>query len=100
MAEVSLVVFFYHLCDASVRQNVSSMNETIKHFCCLFNKVVLVRVIVQIIIWLQVQNHIESLSVVWNLLIESSEIKFVLNIVFVNFAEELIPSQTTEPRNP
>lgn len=61
MAEVSLVVFFYHLCDASVRQNVSSMNETIKHFCCLFNKVVLVRVIVQIIIWLQVQNHIESL---------------------------------------
>ena len=40
------------------------------------------------------------LSVMWNLLVKPGEVEFILDVVLVDFAKELVASQTTEPRNP
>lgn len=40
----------YHLCNASVGEDVSSVYEPVKHLCCLFYQVTLVGVIFQLLI--------------------------------------------------
>lgn len=41
----------YHLCNASVGEDVSSVYEPVKHLCCLFYQVTLVGVVFQLLIW-------------------------------------------------
>ena len=115
MAKVPSLVFLNHLGNASVCQNVSaegpcktgrelryqpSVNKTVQHFRCLLYQVRLVGVVLQLIIRLQVQDHVQRLPVVGHLLVQPRQIKLVLNVVLVNLAEELIPSQATKPRYP
>ena len=117
VAKISSLIFFNHLCNASVGQNVSGKEildvnthhhgrmlprvyQAVQHLCCLFYQVRLVRIIFKLIIRLQVQNHVQSLSVVRDLLIEPSQVELVLNVVLVNLAEELISTEPAEPRDP
>lgn len=118
VAKISSLIFFNHLCNASVGQNVSGKTildvnthhhrmqmlprvyQAIQHLCCLFYQVRLVRIIFKLIIRLQVQNHVQSLSVVRDLLIQPSQVELVLNVVLVNLAEELISTEPAEPRDP
>lgn len=80
--------------------NQPSVNKTVQHFRCLLYQVRLVGVVLQLIIRLQVQDHVQRLPVVGHLLVQPRQIKLVLNVVLVNLAEELIPSQATKPRYP
>lgn len=41
-----------------------------------------------------------SLTIVRNLLIEAGKVKFILDIIFVNLAKELIAPQSDKPRYP
>lgn len=72
--------------------------------------------------WFQIKQHVQSLSVIGNLFIQTGQIKLVLNVVLVhltndqypinsqtmeneypedtNLTEELVASQATEPGNP
>lgn len=56
--EISLLVLLKHLCDASVREYVTGMDEAIQHLSCLLNQVTLVWVILQLLIWLKIQDHV------------------------------------------
>ena len=76
------------------------VNKTIQHLSGLLYEVWLVWVVRQLVVRLQVEDHIQRLPVVGDLLIEASQVELVLNVVLVHFAEELISSQTTEPRYP
>lgn len=38
--------------------------------------------------WFKVQDHVQSLAVVWNLLIEPSQVEFVLDVVFIHLSLE------------
>lgn len=100
VSEVALVVLFHHLCNSSICQNISRVNEPVEHLRRLLNQIVLVRVVIQVVIRLQIQNHIQRLSVMWNLLVKPGEVEFILDVVLVDLAKELVASQTTEPRNP
>ena len=116
MTEVSSLVLLNHLGNASVCQNVSattqfilsivlerdspSVNKTIEHLSRLLYQVRLVGVIFQFVIRLQVEDHVQRLPIVRNLLVEAGQVELVLNVVLVHLAEELISSQTTEPRYP
>ena len=77
-----------------------SVNKTIEHLSRLLYQVRLVGVIFQFVIRLQVEDHIQRLTVVGDLFVEAGQVEFVLNIVLVHLAEEFISSQTTEPRYP
>ena len=61
-----------------VGENVSGVNETVEHFRCLLNEVALVGVVLEIIVRLEVEDHVEGLPVVWNLLVQSSQVELVL----------------------
>jgi len=100
VTKVPSLVLLNHLGNASVCQNVSSVNKTIEHLSRLFYQVRLVGVIFQFVIRLQVEDHVQRLPVVRNLLVEAGQVELVLNVVLVHLAEELISSQTTEPRYP
>ena len=76
------------------------MNKTIQHLSRLLYQVRLVGVVLQLVIRLQVKDHVQRLPVVGDLLVQSSQVKLVLNVVLVNLAEELISSQATKPRYP
>ena len=76
------------------------MNKTIQHLSRLLYQVGLVGVVLQLVIGLQVEDHVQRLPVVRDLLVQSGQVKLVLNVVLVNLAEELIPSQATKPRYP
>ena len=81
-------------------QHQPSVNKTVEHLSRLLYEVRLVGVILQLVIRLQVQDHVQRLPVVRDLLVQSSQVKLVLNVVLVNLAEELISSQATKPRYP
>ena len=74
--------------------------QAIQHLCCLLYQVRLVGVIFKLIIRLQVQDHVQGLPVVGDLLIQPSQVELVLNVVLIHLAEELVPTQPTEPRDP
>ena len=74
--------------------------QAIQHLCCLFYKIRLVWVVFKLVIRLQVQNHVQSLSIVRDLFIQASKVELVLNVVLVHLAEELVSTQTAEPRDP
>ena len=61
-----------------VGENVSGVNETVEHFRCLLNEVALVGVVLEVIVRLEVEDHVEGLPVVWNLLVQSSQVELVL----------------------
>jgi len=100
VAKISSLVLFNHLCNASVCQNVSRVYQAIQHLCCLLYQVRLVGVIFKLVIRLQVQDHVQGLPVVGDLLIQPSQVELVLNVVLIHLAEELVPTQPTEPRDP
>ena len=77
-----------------------SVYQSVQHLSSLLNQVWLIGIILQLIIRLQVEDHVQRLSVVGNLLIETSQVELVLDVVLVHLAEELIAAQTTEPRDP
>ena len=83
-----------------MRETQPSVNKTIQHLSRLLYQVGLVGVVLQLVIRLQVKDHVQRLPVVGDLLVQSSQVELVLNVVLVNLAEELISSQTTEPRYP
>ena len=49
---------------------------------------------------LEVEDHVERLPVVRHLLVQSRQVKLVLNVILVHLAEKLISAQSAEPRNP
>merc|ERR1719319_908136 len=100
VAEVPRLVLLDHLRDPPVRQDVSSVYEAVEHLGGLLDEVGLVGVILQLVVGLQVQDHVQRLSVVRHLLVQPRQVKLVLNIILVHFAEELIPAETAEPRDP
>ena len=61
-----------------VGENVSGVNETVEHFRCLLNEVALVGIVLEVIVRLQVQDHVQGLAVVGDLLVQSRQIKLVL----------------------
>lgn len=50
--------------------------------------------------WLQIQNHVQSLSKVRNLFGETRQIEAILDVVLINFTEVIIAAEATEPSNP
>ena len=86
--------------DTCVDWKLPSVYQSVQHLSSLLNQVWLIGIILQLIIRLQVEDHVQRLSVVGNLLIETSQVKLVLDVVLVHLAEELIAAQTTEPRDP
>ena len=76
------------------------VNKTIQHLSRLLYEVWLVGIVLQLVIRLQVQDHVQRLPVVGDLLVQSSQVELVLNVVLVNLTEELISSQAAEPRYP
>ena len=54
------------------------MYESVKHFSCLLDEVALVGIVLEIIVRLEVEDHVEGLPVVWNLLVQSSQVELVL----------------------
>ena len=68
--------------EASVGEDVSGMDESIEHLRCLLHQVTLI--VLQFIVWLQVEDGVQGLAVVGHLLIQTSQVKLVLNVVFVN----------------
>jgi len=100
VTKVASLVLLNHLSDPSVCQNVSCMDEPVEHLSCLLDEVGLVGVVLQLIVGLQVKDHVESLPVVRHLLVQPSKVELVLNVIFIHLAEELIPAETAEPRYP
>lgn len=43
----------YHLCNASVCQDVACMDEAVKHLSCLLDKITLVGIVLQFLICTQ-----------------------------------------------
>ena len=43
VSEVASLVFFDHLRDAAIGQNVTRVNQTVEHLCRLLDQVALVR---------------------------------------------------------
>ena len=50
----------------------------------LFNEVGLVGIVFELVVWLQVEDHIERLSIMRNLLIQASQVEFVLDVVLID----------------
>jgi len=71
IAEVTALVLFEHLGNASVGENVAGMNEPIKHFSGLLDQIVLIGVLVDVIVRLEIEDHVQRLALVWDLLIET-----------------------------
>jgi len=100
VAKVASLVLLNHLGDAPVCQNVSCVDQPIEHLSCLLDQVRLVGVVLQLIVRLQVEDHVERLPVVRHLLVQPSKVELVLNVIFIHLAEELISAETAEPRDP
>ena len=47
-----------------------------------------------------VQNQIKGIVVVRNLMAETTQVKIILDVIIINLAEELVPTQVAEPRYP
>jgi len=72
VTKVPCLILLNHLCNAPIGQNVSGVNESIQHLRCLLYQVGLVRIILELVIRLQVEDHVECLSVVRDLLVQPS----------------------------
>ena len=77
-----------------------SVYETIEHLGRLLYEVGLVGVVLQLVVWLEVQDHVQRLSVMRDLLVQPRQVELVLDVILVNLAEELIAPEPTEPRDP
>ena len=77
-----------------------SVYETIEHLGRLLYEVGLVGIVLQLVIRLEVEDHVQRLSVVRDLLVQTSQVELVLDVILVNLAEELIAPEPTEPRDP
>ena len=82
------------------KQFSPSVYQPVQHLGRLLDQVGLVGVILELVVRLQVEDHVQSLSVVGHLLVQPSQVEFVLDVVLVHLAEELVASQTAEPRDP
>ena len=74
-----------------------SVYETIEHLCRLLYEVGLVGIVLQLVIGLEVEDHVQRLSVVRDLLVQTSQVELVLDVILVNLAEKLITPESTEP---
>lgn len=90
--EITGLVFFDHLRDSPIREDVACVDEAVQHFGGLFDEVGLVGVVLQLVVWFKIENHVEGLSILWNLFIETCEIEFISDIIFVYFTEEFVSS--------
>lgn len=50
VTKIASLIFFNHLGNSSICENVASMNKSIQHFCCLLYEIRLVWIIIQILI--------------------------------------------------
>jgi len=100
VGKVTRLILFDHLGDSSVSEDVSGVYESVKHFSCLLDEVAPVGIVLEVIVRLQVQDHVQGLAVVGDLLVQSRQIKLVLNVILIDLAEELVPTEPAEPRNP
>lgn len=100
VAKVASLVLLNHLGDPPVRQNVSCVDKPIEHLSCLFDQIGLVGVVLQLVVRLQIEDHVERLPIVRYLLVQPSKVELVLNVIFIHLAEELISAETAEPRDP
>ena len=50
--------------------------------------------------WLQIEYHVECLSVLGDLLIQPGEVESVLDVLLVHLAEELVATQPAKPCDP
>lgn len=98
--EIALLVFLQHLRDAAVGEDVARVDEAVEHFGRLLDQIALVRVVLQLLVWLEVEDHVKRLSVVRHLLVQPRQVEFVLDVILVHLAEELVASQAAEPRDP
>ena len=76
------------------------MDEPVEHLRCLLNEIGLVGVVLQLVVRLQVEDHVQRLSVVRDLLVQAGQVELVLDVILVNLAEKLISPESTEPRDP
>ena len=60
----------------------------------------LVGVVLQLVVWLQVEYHVQRLPVLGHLLVESGQVELVLDVVLVHLAEELVAAEAAEPGDP
>jgi hypothetical protein len=67
VAKVAGLVLFNHLRDAAVRQDVSRVDEAVEHLGRLLDEVGLVGVVLELIVGLKVQDHVQGLPVLGNL---------------------------------
>lgn len=49
---------------------------------------------------LEIENHVEGLSIVRHLFVEAGQVELVLDVILVDLAEELIAAQAAKPRYP
>lgn len=52
ISKVSLLVLFQHLCNATVSEDVTSVDEAVEHLGRLLDQVTLVGIILQLFVWL------------------------------------------------
>ena len=78
VAKVASLVLLNHLGDPPVRQNVSCVDKSIEHLSCLFDQIGLVGVVLQLVVRLQVEDHVERLPIVRYLLVQPSKVELVL----------------------
>ena len=62
------------------------MNEPVKHLSSLFNEIRLIRVIFQLIIWLQVKDHVQGLQqyyIIINLYVALLQVNGLIKILLL-----------------
>uniref|UniRef100_A0A0X3Q276 Uncharacterized protein n=1 Tax=Schistocephalus solidus TaxID=70667 RepID=A0A0X3Q276_SCHSO len=100
VAEVTLQPLLAHQHNAPIREDVTSVDEAIEHFRGLFYDVGFTGIVVQLVIRLEIENHVKGLAVVWDLFAQARQIKAILYILLIDFAEELVSAQSAEPQDP
>ena len=78
MAKVASLVLLNHLGNPPVCQNVSCVDQPIEHLSCLLDEIGLVGVVLQLVVGLQVEDHVERLPIVRHLLVQPSKVELVL----------------------
>ena len=99
-AKVAVLVLLEHEADAAVGEHVARVYEAVEHLGRLLDQIALVRVVVELLVGLQVEYHVERLAIVRHLFVQAGQIELVLYVVLVDLAEELIAAQAAEPRYP
>ncbi len=60
------------------------MDQAIEHLGRLLDQVALIRVVLELVVRLEVKDHVEGLPVVGHLLVETRQVELVLDVVFVD----------------